>query len=716
MLCCVIQCSSSHPSGGPTVTISPASRDIYPGVLIRLTAQGASRIVYTLDDTRPSPTRGRDFTKPFALWSTSTIQAIAIDSAGRIGPIAHALYQVDTHLPQTVVFPPSGNYGEPVRVEFTTDSDASVLYLQGSKLLSLKQAISYTQPFVVDRDTTIRFFAIDKQGNREPVQSVAYNFPPHIQTDPRAGIWQKESIAISIQTNKPASVDVRTLNGLPNRSFVRYTKPIVLRRDARLVLFAKDAKGASRVVERDYALLRPREERNFPLQKQEIFATASLDVEGFDQPVLFAATKDALLYIRPQKDGWEKPVVAAQLSFQTAWIRSWDLNGDGLSDFLIGDTQGRLHVFQTRSATRVVSEPKLLLPWLPQKDVFFLSAVPMDVDGDGQLDLFLVARDAKKSVLLRRTTQGYKIFDKAVHTFPYGVRAALSGDFNRDRKADLLILPQERRAPYLLFGNGKGTFRTVSFTHILDSIHGTVEWLHAGRTDIDNDGDLDLVLLGRGRIPKHYQSKGPQAGTQGTHLVVLKRIVGQEWKRAFALYLPAHNWRSLVLGDWDQDGFVDIFLPAQQKEHSIWVKNMLGLRLFVIPKSTSSFPWTSYSVGCADFWKSGRMSLAVWQSNGALRTWQSKPSTSVYVRPVLQGIRGNRNAIGSQIFWRAKGVFTRMREIGIRTTGPDQSAFFTPVHFMQAKHVGQLTVYGTDGAILEVPHPKTNETLFVVPH
>jgi hypothetical protein len=709
-------CDNTPTGQGPSTQVSPPDGEVKPGTIVTLTSSASAQIFYTLDETRPDLDKGIRYTGPFAIWSPTILRFVAVDAEGRVGPVGQARYVVDATLPQTTVTPPSGNFREAIRVRFQTDPDTTVYYTTNGTEPTLQTATRYTGPFALSTDTTLFFFGVDASGNREILQKATYNFPPKLTLQPKGGLYWRDQLTVTLTSNQPAGLEVRQIDGSPNPPFLPYTMPIAFDQDRRIIGFAVDDQFASTQIVDEYALARPMTQQSTTVAALSPLASVIIDIEGLDRPVWHMALADRLVRLAPSTNGeWDGPVALATLSFRTAWMRSWDLDGDGLNDFLLGDTNGKLHIFRAKTATSLQPDNDLLSPW-KASDVQLVTAVPLDYNGDGLLDIFLLDKRTNQSRLLQQTTQGYIVQSAFKASIAAGAVGALAGDLDRDGLPDLLILPGGHAKPYILYGNKQGQFPKQALAEHLTGPDEGVQWLQAARTDVDLDGDLDLVLVGVGTIPKHTQSNGPTPQSKGIHVVVLTHLVGREWKRSHSIYLSGRTIQNLQVADADRDGYDDLLIQRSSNDIPIVLKNTLGLRWFVRPP-TSSTNWpSSRQLMTGDFGENGRAQLAFLTPTNKLASFVHPDTSSTFLKPVLQGIRGNRNAIGTKLRWRTTTFFSRIREAGVRTTGPNQGPLLPPIHFRDSSQVGTMTLIWPDGQQREFTSPTTNKRFFIAPN
>jgi hypothetical protein len=131
--------------------------------------------------------------------------------------------------------------------------------------------------------------------------------------------------------------------------------------------------------------------------------------------------------------------------------------------------------------------------------------VVFDYNGDGKPDLLLlgaVVKEGEVHDLLLRNDGKDRFTDVTAEAGLDGVRPTLGccvADFDNDNHPDLLLTGAGR--VWLFRNNQKGGFEDVTTTAGLDNLHGV--YLGATFVDLDQDGDLDLVLAGYADTPEH---------------------------------------------------------------------------------------------------------------------------------------------------------------------------------------------------------------------
>lgn len=157
------------PAGGtytspPTVTITS---------LATLTTSGTIR--YTTDGSTPSETNGTVFVNPITVTSTTAIQAIAYGPGLTDSPIVSATYNVALSAAAPVFNPPGGTYstGQSVMMDSTTPN-ASIYYTTNGSTPTQSNGTLYSQPVVVNDNTTLEAVAYANTFAASTVTSAAY--------------------------------------------------------------------------------------------------------------------------------------------------------------------------------------------------------------------------------------------------------------------------------------------------------------------------------------------------------------------------------------------------------------------------------------------------------------------------------------------------------------------------------------------------------------
>jgi hypothetical protein len=267
-----------------------------------------------------------------------------------------------------------------------------------------------------------------------------------------------------------------------------------------------------------------------------------------------------------------------------------DLDGDGDLDLVVshnsksrtGSERATLSnlIFRNDNGafTDVTEGSGLSLPGMAARNV-----VPLDYDGDGRLDLFLVGdMFGEVGSRLLRGLGGLRFADRtAAAGLPLDLKGlgAAAADVNNDGRPDLFVSHADR----LYMNAGGGTFRHMP---ALDPVFawrtaGNEDW-RAGVAfgDVDRDGWLDLVVghhygsAFRSPVPvRLYMNRSTAAG-----LVDFQDVTAEA-------QLPPIGAKSphVEIQDLDNDGWPDIYV-------SVHVEQEGGVRPLVLQNARQAGP------------------------------------------------------------------------------------------------------------------------------
>ena len=169
-----------------------------------------------------------------------------------------------------------------------------------------------------------------------------------------------------------------------------------------------------------------------------------------------------------------------------------------------------------------------------------------DIDNDGDLDLIATGRTSSNYQSKVYTNNGNGYFNEFENISPgvYFSSIAL-GDIDNDGDLDLILTGNDGSTYHskVYKNNGNGNF-------ILDdNIIPGVEWSSVALGDIDNDGDQDLILTGKDAgtsYSKVYKNDGNGNFSFNTNII------------------PAVGTSSIALGDIDRDNDLDLILTGHE--------------------------------------------------------------------------------------------------------------------------------------------------------
>jgi hypothetical protein len=189
-----------------------------------------------------------------------------------------------------------------------------------------------------------------------------------------------------------------------------------------------------------------------------------------------------------------------------------------------------------------------------------------DYNNDGKPDIFLAThgpavlpmeRDTSPMLLLSTENGFVKSHDVDFVGYNHG---AASGDIDNDGDLDIVVLDNAQGDPYILINNGQGRFKR-NFNKIPSEVKGgafTIELV-----DVDKDGYIDM-LIGNPRLTVYWGSKsGSYTSSRKTHLPSIS---------------SDGNVVDIDVGDLNNDGNNDIVINRPLRNHqSYHIQVILGL-------------------------------------------------------------------------------------------------------------------------------------------
>lgn len=182
-----------------------------------------------------------------------------------------------------------------------------------------------------------------------------------------------------------------------------------------------------------------------------------------------------------------------------------------------------------------------------------------DYDNDGDLDLFVTSEGAERNRLYRNNGDGsFTKITSGVVVSEGGASAGCAwADYNNDGFLDLFVAKQDGTQNLLYKNNGDGTFARVGQGPIAsDAGHS----LGCAWGDYDNDGFLDLFVANwNGERNCLYHNNGDGTFGKVTEGSVVNEVASS---------------RGCAWGDFDNDGFLDLFVSNDVGEHSFLYRSM----------------------------------------------------------------------------------------------------------------------------------------------
>jgi len=175
-----------------------------------------------------------------------------------------------------------------------------------------------------------------------------------------------------------------------------------------------------------------------------------------------------------------------------------------------------------------------------------------DFDGDGRTDLVVIAADGRAR-LFHNLGQG-RFEDVTAGSGLAAVRragAVAVGDYDNDGFLDLFLTSLDGTDPALYLNRGDGTFERDGRSDVVRRKLAGVAGLDAAFFDFDNDGRLDLVVVGKAATP------------HGRGVFLFRNDAARGFEDYSSILPPPDSLRAgraVAVADVDQDGDLDLIV------------------------------------------------------------------------------------------------------------------------------------------------------------
>ena len=184
----------------PTTKATPSGGAYNSAQKVKLTANESATIYYTTDGSNPN-TSSSKYTNKIKVNENATLKFFGIDSVGNQESINTEKYTFDYTAPTTTANPPGGTY-ENAQAVTLESSEAGTIYYTTNGHEPTTRSDVYNAPLLIQQNTTLKFFGIDKAGNQENPHTEQYIIT---STSPYITLTKSFSIASSAASSTTGS-------------------------------------------------------------------------------------------------------------------------------------------------------------------------------------------------------------------------------------------------------------------------------------------------------------------------------------------------------------------------------------------------------------------------------------------------------------------------------------------------------------------------------
>jgi hypothetical protein len=282
-------------------------------------------------------------------------------------------------------------------------------------------------------------------------------------------------------------------------------------------------------------------------------------------------------------DFYAERIIPRILSQEGPKATSADLNGDGLADLFIGgaNNKGSQIYLQTSNGDFKPKPQNAFKPFESYEDV---AAVFFDADKDGDMDLLVGSggnnRLSNRGELNHRLffNDGKANFTYSADAFPvfeYNTGVMVPLDYDLDGDLDVFVGARNTPLKYgvtpasaLYQNNGQGQFKEVTSTVAPDFAKlGMVTSAVVGK--LNNQGGASLIIVGEYMYPVMYVFEKGKMVEQATNL---KGLNGW-WQSIHMADIDGDGFQDLIIGNMGENGYLK---PTPTSPVKLWINDFDG--------------------------------------------------------------------------------------------------------------------------------------------
>jgi len=393
---------------------------------------------------------------------------------------------------------------------------------------------------------------------------------------------------------------------------------------------------------------------NAQLTSGVAMGVTDMNGDGLDDIVRLQNARDLEIEYQ-QEDGTFTHYTFGELGGSSWGMALGDINNDGITDVFSGGAYNGLKIL-TGAEDGSYTQENIAGP---NADVFVQCNNFSDIDGDGDLDLFVCDDDALGAPF-NNDGSGNFSYDlgliNAASTTPSdnsGNYGSIWVDYDNDGDTDLYISkcrlfvnnPSDGRRTNLLFRNDGGGDWTETAPQA--GLQPLAQSWATDFGDIDNDGDLDAMMINHDQPTALYRNDGADADWSFTNISVESGIAADIASMGDGI--QTH------FNDYDNDAYLDILVTGNQGAHRLYMNN--GDSTFT--PADAPFPSNGQGIQSAvvgDLNNDGQLDVMAGYAQGYNgpsddpdQLFLNAGNDNNWIRFQLEGVESNRSGVGARI-------------------------------------------------------------------
>ena len=238
-----------------------------------------------------------------------------------------------------------------------------------------------------------------------------------------------------------------------------------------------------------------------------------------------------------------------------------------------------------------------------------------DFDNDDDIDLLVSTSDIRGQIRLFINSGDGTFAERTREAGLVGITGGLNlvqADFDNDGDVDVLVLrggwfEEAGQHPNSLLRNeGSGRFVDVTFAAGLGAVHYPTQT--AAWADFDNDGFVDIYIGNESTYSQISTGQLFHNNGDGTFTDVAPEagVINDSFAK------------SVIWGDYDQDGFADLYVSNLDGPNRLYHNNGDGTFTDMAPRLGVAMPKQSFPAWFWDFDNDGHLDLMVWSYSAGI--------------------------------------------------------------------------------------------------